>query len=108
MILLLRNVPCLNTECDYLNLSDIASRLLNFTIGLFVIVDLRPFHIVRSYQNSQLTIGASVASASQGGSVLQWHNVYTHSHENRSHGLTYETNRNTHVHKHVNNKLATA
>lgn len=39
-----------NTESDYLNLSDIrvASKFLIFTIGLFVIVDLRPPHIVNS------------------------------------------------------------
>jgi len=99
-----------NTECDYLNLSDIlvASKFLIFTIGLFVIVDLRPFHTVTSYQNSTLTTGARVASASHAGSVLQWHNVYTHYHENRSHGLTFDTDRNTPAHKHVHNTLATS
>ena len=85
-------------------MSDIASKSLIFTEGLFVIVDLRTFHIVTSYQNSQLTIGSRVASASHAGSVLQCHNVYTH-HENRSRGLTFETDRNTHTHtqahKHV-------
>jgi hypothetical protein len=97
----------LNTECTYLNLSDKPSKFLIFTIGLFVIVHLRTFHIVISYQTSQLTICAAVASASHAGSVLHCHHFCTQCHENRSYGLTLETDSNTHAHKHAHNTLAT-